>query len=449
MKWMNSCFKLVFLLCFCGVCHVLCAGTRVVELSDRFLELRGDSTWLIMFYAPWCGHCRKLEPTWGHIAQALYGTQIRVGRVDATRFTAFAAEFEVRGFPTIIFLRGSERAVYQGDRTTADIVGFARRMLGPPLPHVTELPNLPFMPTATTGREKEEGGIFVYAGPKDGELWSVYSWLADEHRYYHYFYTMDEEHLDKLVGRPLTYPAVVVHKDGSNSLYPGPEGEGVNASLSRWVLHERFPHFMRFTGSSLAQVFKGSKNIAMVVVGESKTGLLTTDETAFRDMLQTIAREDRNKYHQHFQFGWTGTPHLANNLVMTRLPLPSLVVINTTTLVCYVPPEPSHDLNHDLTRLFLDAVLEGTAEGRGGDSYAHRVQRAVLGAAWSLQEMWQGNPVLTTLLFGLPMGFLSLILYSVCCGDIMDAPMDEDDEGEGVEEYERRLARDMDHEKKD
>jgi thioredoxin domain-containing protein 10 len=43
--------------------------------------------------------------------------------------------------------------------------------------------------------------------------------------------------------------------------------------------------------------------------------------------------------------------------------------------------------------------------------------------------MWYGNPVLTAVLFGLPLGFLSLICYSICCADIMDA----DDEEEGTQ----------------
>lgn len=47
-------------------------------------------------------------------------------------------------------------------------------------------------------------------------------------------------------------------------------------------------------------------------------------------------------------------------------------------------------------------------------------------ARTSLADMWRGNPVLTTVLFGLPLGFLTLIMYSICCADIMDA--DEDDE---------------------
>lgn len=42
--------------------------------------------------------------------------------------------------------------------------------------------------------------------------------------------------------------------------------------------------------------------------------------------------------------------------------------------------------------------------------------------------MWQGNPALTAVLFGLPIGFLSLICYSICCADIMDAEDEEEEE---------------------
>ena len=58
-----------------------------------------------------------------------------------------------------------------------------------------------------------------------------------------------------------------------------------------------------------------------------------------------------------------------------------------------------------------------------------RVYRAVYQARSSIEGMWRGNPILTALLFGLPAGFLSLICYSICCQDIMDAD-DEEDEGQ-------------------
>ena len=42
--------------------------------------------------------------------------------------------------------------------------------------------------------------------------------------------------------------------------------------------------------------------------------------------------------------------------------------------------------------------------------------------------MWKGNPALTAVLFGLPLGFFALICYSICCADIMDAEEEEDEE---------------------
>lgn len=62
----------------------------------------------------------------------------------------------------------------------------------------------------------------------------------------------------------------------------------------------------------------------------------------------------------------------------------------------------------------------------GGNTFLVRLYRNYFEAKQSLRDIWRGNPVLTTVLFGLPLGFLSLIVYSICCADIMDA--DEEDE---------------------
>lgn len=63
----------------------------------------------------------------------------------------------------------------------------------------------------------------------------------------------------------------------------------------------------------------------------------------------------------------------------------------------------------------------------GGNSVPVQIYRTYFEARTALTDMWKGNPVLTTVLFGLPLGFLSLILYSICCSDILDADEDEDE----------------------
>lgn len=73
-----------------------------MELGDNFADVHKDGGyWLVKFYTPWCGHCKRLEPIWAHVVQALKNTHIRVGRVDCTGFPNIAKMFHITSYPTI------------------------------------------------------------------------------------------------------------------------------------------------------------------------------------------------------------------------------------------------------------------------------------------------------------------------------------------------------------
>ncbi|EPY36655.1 protein disulfide-isomerase A6 [Angomonas deanei] len=55
---------------------------------------------VILFYAPWCGHCKNFHPEYEKFARLVKGS-IRVGAVNADTHSSLGQQFSVRGFPTI------------------------------------------------------------------------------------------------------------------------------------------------------------------------------------------------------------------------------------------------------------------------------------------------------------------------------------------------------------
>uniref|UniRef100_A0A9J7ZYX2 protein disulfide-isomerase n=1 Tax=Cyprinus carpio carpio TaxID=630221 RepID=A0A9J7ZYX2_CYPCA len=79
------------------------AFALVQDLDDTFKDSRMEDVWLVDFYAPWCGYCKKLEPVWQEVGAELTrsGSPVRVGKMDATAYSGVASDFGVRGYPTI------------------------------------------------------------------------------------------------------------------------------------------------------------------------------------------------------------------------------------------------------------------------------------------------------------------------------------------------------------
>ncbi|XP_037930839.1 protein disulfide-isomerase TMX3 [Teleopsis dalmanni] len=400
-------------------------ASRVLELTDRFIDVRHEGQFLVMFYAPWCGYCKRTEPIFALVAQALHATNVRVGRLDCTKYPASAREFKVRAYPTIMFIKGNMEYVYSGDRTKDELVDYALRMSGPPVQLVTRTESVDMLKGSHTI-------FFMFVGQQEGVVWDTFYAAAESYQEHGFFYATTEDiaiqHFDmeKL-------PAVIVYKEEMHHFYPNGhiahemDPQDVNETIHHWVNVERFITFPKITRYNIHQLLRTKKFLVIAVVEEDKLDHVATHELEFRDMIESVIRKHRDRYHSQFQFGWIGDPSIAHSIILDQMPTPHLIVINSTTQHHYIPDDDPLQMTPQALHIFLESIINESVTAYGGDTYLVRLQRALFEIRKGLKEMWQGNPVLTSVIFGLPLGFLSLILYSIFCGDCLVTDEEEDE----------------------
>ena len=107
-----------------------------IQSSEEFYKFirKEKKPILIMFYAPWCGHCKRLKPEFASAATRLKGQAVLAGMdVDTLSARDVKIEYNITGYPTVLYFKGGEMVyAYGGDRTEEGIVEWMKDPQPPP-----------------------------------------------------------------------------------------------------------------------------------------------------------------------------------------------------------------------------------------------------------------------------------------------------------------------------
>jgi len=117
-------------------------GPVTVVVGETFKDIVLDpkKDVLIELYAPWCGHCKKLEPIYNELAESLKNQpNLVIAKMDATANDASHPEYQAKGYPTILFAPANNKdqpVKYSAAREVPAFTDFLKKHMS--LPWVSE-----------------------------------------------------------------------------------------------------------------------------------------------------------------------------------------------------------------------------------------------------------------------------------------------------------------------
>ena len=112
-------------------------ANAVVDLTPKNFDsvvLKSGKPALVEFFAPWCGHCKNLAPTYEELSQAFAhaDSKVTVAKVDADENRSLGQRFGIKGFPTLKWFDGKSDSPqpYSGGRDLEALAGFITEKTG-------------------------------------------------------------------------------------------------------------------------------------------------------------------------------------------------------------------------------------------------------------------------------------------------------------------------------
>lgn len=234
---------------------------------------------LVEFYAPWCGHCKRLAPEYASAAQQLAQSHpnIKLVKVDATVEKEVAGRYEIRGFPTLkFFMRGNSRPVdYEGGRTAPEIVNWLLKRTGPVSIEVSSVSDV----------EKHVGDselVGVFFSGTDSSNFGDFKVIAASHDDIVFLHTDSEEVRQHYNVERDTFILFKKFDEGKN-VFTGPWGGN---NLKDFVANNKFPVIANFDQKTAQRIFGEGHNSLFLLVSDTDAGRKA--EEAYKAAAETL-----------------------------------------------------------------------------------------------------------------------------------------------------------------
>ncbi|KZV85007.1 thioredoxin-domain-containing protein, partial [Exidia glandulosa HHB12029] len=282
----------------------------------------------IKFFAPWCGHCKKLAPTWTQVAAKMRG-RLTIAEVDCDAHNALCRQQGVEGYPQLFFYSGGKKMEYTGSRSLEPLEKYAMKAAAPAVETIS-------YPTfKKLLKDEDVFMVYVYSGDK------TYDALV-------------EDASKPLVGSPSVYkstdarisdlfkdvqlPSILVFKSGEPHAKLHLASYDKADRLTKWMMEKRLPLALELSPDNFQDVMKSPARPLVVL-----TAYDPADPNA--EQVEASVKSFADKWSKSSPGAGREVVHVwmdgvrwdkwLNSMYGIAAPMPKVVIVDHSRLVYY------------------------------------------------------------------------------------------------------------------
>jgi thioredoxin domain-containing protein 10 len=362
---------------------------------------------------------------------------IRVVRIDATVYSDITNYYDIRGFPTVKFIRGSQIFTYENERSKSAVINFLKRVNGPSVRWITSIDKFNelrrehevffLLLTTTTTMDEDDQLIKEYKNVVNQYLSQAYFYATNQsiiHQTYFSEYQFDDQ------------SQIFAVKNEGFYLYK--PNNFNNHSLEEFILKEKITTFPQVAAGNIYDLILTKKIIIIYGFSEQQK----TNE--LKSQINNYVIKHSSTLHDTFQFAWSNDLELLNNIAVWTLEPPLLLLYDHTQRKYGIYQLSSIIDENIQIESILNYIISNYSQiiKYTGNTWRKRLFRPFWEFYRTLIAMFIEAPFLSMLIIGLPASVLSIVCYCICClpnetaMDDREIPYEkiEDDEEEEEEE---------------
>ncbi len=174
---------------------------------------------------------------------------IRIVRIDATVHSNVANYYDIRGFPTVKFIRGSQIISYDNERSKSAVLNFLKRVNGPTIRWISSIDEF------DEARREHDVFFLLLTTNEDDLLVKDYTDIVNRYLSQAYFYATNSSIIQEIYFSEYSSGVFAIKSDGFYSYTSN------NSSLEEFILQEKVITFPQVSAGNMYDLILTKKII--------------------------------------------------------------------------------------------------------------------------------------------------------------------------------------------